>query len=79
MIYCQRPEPKPHPVVILMGIVTFVQTGPTLYEFDVVEKLPPSNRPAMPGEIEVHGPGGVICIAPLTEIQPAAVESTIGQ
>jgi hypothetical protein len=79
MIYCQRPEPKPHRVVCHSGIVKFVQTGPTLYEFDTVEKLAPSNRPAMPGEIEIHGPGGVICVAPLTEIQPAAIESTTGQ
>jgi hypothetical protein len=75
----QRPEPKPHLVIIQSGIVTFVQTGPTLYEFDTVEKLPPSNKPVMPGEIQIIGPGGLICIAPLTEIQPAAVESTTHQ
>jgi hypothetical protein len=73
MVHSLRSDMGGQRVTVQSGIANYVQTGPTTYEFNTVLQLPPM-KTGMPGELEVRAVGGVICVEPVRELQPAALE-----
>jgi hypothetical protein len=72
MIHERRPDMGGQRVTVQSGVANYVQVGPTTYVFNTVLQLPPSLKTVMPGELEVSGLGGTICVEPLQELRPAA-------
>ena len=55
-----------------ISVSNYSQRSPTTYEFNTAMRLPPGPTTVRPGELEVIGLGGTICVDPLLELRPAA-------